>query len=310
MVYGPLTIDSVDKYYPLPVEIRPEGVFFAAKVCVVNTVNYQIKLDQFEGPFDLLLFFIERDELDIYNIPITKIIQDFLNFIHQGEKLNIELSSEFILFVSTLMRIKARLLLPRKEIDAQGNEIDPRQELIDKILEYKRFKEAAVQMAEMEAMRMLMVKRGNLQKELVEIGEDASEGTEIQNITMFKLMKAFEKVMQRVHDRQNKPVHTVVRYNYTMEGSRDYMLDFVAKEKTVAFEKVFEVCNDRIHAIFLFLSILELTQQKFMKLLVAEGKNNFIVEWNDKREEELKEEGLTDEDFTNTFTDDPTPIAE
>ncbi|MBW0162612.1 MAG: segregation/condensation protein A [Sediminibacterium sp. Gen4] len=276
----------------------------------MNTVNYQIKLDQFEGPFDLLLFFIERDELDIYNIPITKIIQDFLDFIHQGEKLNIELSSEFILFVSTLMRIKARLLLPRKEIDAQGNEIDPRQELIDKILEYKRFKEAAVQMAEMEAMRMLMVKRGNLQKELIEIGEDASEGTEIQNITMFKLMKAFEKVMQRVHDRQNKPVHTVVRYNYSMEGSRDYMLDFVAKEKTVAFEKVFEVCNDRIHAIFLFLSILELTQQKFMKLLVAEGKNNFIVEWNDKREEELKEEGLTDEDFTNTFTDDPAPAAE
>lgn len=300
----------MDKYYPLPVEIRPEGVFFAAKVCVVNTVNYQIKLDQFEGPFDLLLFFIERDELDIYNIPITKIIQDFLDFIHQGEKLNIELSSEFILFVSTLMRIKARLLLPRKEVDAQGNEIDPRQELIDKILEYKRFKEAAVQMAEMEAMRMLMVKRGNLQKELIEIGEDASEGTEIQNITMFKLMKAFEKVMQRVHDRQNKPVHTVVRYNYTMEGSRDYMLDFVAKEKTVAFEKVFEVCNDRIHAIFLFLSILELTQQKFMKLLVAEGKNNFIVEWNEKREEELKEEGLTDEDFTNTFTDDPTPFEE
>lgn len=276
----------------------------------MNTTSYQIKLDQFEGPFDLLLFFIERDELDIYNIPITKIIKDFLDFIHQGEKLNIELSSEFILFVSTLMRIKARLLLPRKEIDAQGNEIDPRQELIDKILEYKRFKEAAVQMAEMEAMRMLMVKRGNLQKELIEIGEDASEGTEIQNITMFKLMKAFEKVMQRVHERQNKPVHTVVRYNYTMEGSRDYMLDFVAKEKTVAFEKVFEVCNDRIHAIFLFLSILELTQQKFMKLMVAEGKNNFIVEWNDKREEELKEEGLTDEDFTNTFTDDPTPVTE
>ncbi len=261
----------------------------------MNTPTYQIKLEQFEGPFDLLLFFIERDELDIYNIPITRIIKDFLDFIHTGEKLNIELSSEFILFVSTLMRIKARLLLPRKEVDAQGNEIDPRQELVDKILEYKRFKEAAVQMAEMEAMRMLMVKRGNLQKELAVIGEDASEGTEIQNITMFKLMKAFEKVMQRVHDRQNKPVHTVVRYNYTMEGSRDYMLGFVQKEKTVAFEKVFEVCKDRIHAIFLFLSILELSQQKFMKLMVGEGKNNFIVEWNEHREEEIAEEGITEE---------------
>jgi segregation and condensation protein A len=258
----------------------------------VNTTSYQIKLDQFEGPFDLLLFFIERDELDIYNIPITKIIKDFLAFIHGQEKLNIELSSEFILFVSTLMRIKAKLLLPRKEIDAQGNEIDPRQELVDKILEYKRFKEASTEMAELEAVRMLMIKRGNLQRELNEIGEEAGEGTEIQNITMFKLMKAFEKVMQRVHDRQNRPVHTVVRYNYTMEGSREYMLDFVQKEKTVSFEKVFEKCADRIQALFLFLSMLELSQQRYMKLLVGEGRNNFIIEWNENRETELKEEGI------------------
>ena len=96
--------------------------------------TYQIKLAQFEGPFDLLLFFIERDELDIYNIPITKIINDFLEFIHSQEALNIELSSEFILFISTLMRIKAKMLLPRKEVDAQGNEIDPRQELVLNIL--------------------------------------------------------------------------------------------------------------------------------------------------------------------------------
>src|SRR5919205_1147176 len=119
----------------------------------VNAQAYQIKLDQFEGPFDLLLFFIERDELDIYNIPITKITKDFLNYIHSQEALNIELSSEFILFISTLMRIKARLLLPRKEMDEQGNEIDPRQELVDKILEYKRFKQAAAEMAELEAIR-------------------------------------------------------------------------------------------------------------------------------------------------------------
>ncbi len=268
----------------------------------MNNVSYQIKLDEFEGPFDLLLFFIERDELDIYNIPITKIINDFLDYIHGEEKLNIELSSEFILFVSTLMRIKARLLLPRKEIDAEGNEIDPRQELIDKILEYKRFKEAAAKMAEMEAERMLMIKRGNLQREINQIGEDASEGTEIQNITLFKLMKAFEKVMLRVQERQNRPVHTVVRYNYTMEGTRDYMLGFVMNEKTVSFEKVFEICQDRIHAIFLFLSILELSQQKFMKLLVGQGMNNFIVEWNDNREEDLLAEGITDGLQTQTET--------
>jgi len=144
----------------------------------------------------------------------------------------------------------------------------------------------------MEALRMLMVKRGNLQKEIAVIGEEASEGTEIQNITLFKLMKAFEKVMQRVHDRQNKPVHTVVKYNYTMEGTRDYMLDFVGREKTVAFEKIFENCEDRVHAIFYFLSILELSQQKFMKLLVGQGMNNFIVEWNDNRDADIADEGI------------------
>src|SRR6201996_7427282 len=164
----------------------------------MTNTTYQIKLDLFEGPFDLLLFFIERDELDIYNIPITKITNDFLAYIHETEKLSIELSSEFILFVSTLMRIKAKMLLPRKELDAEGNEIDPRQELINKILEYKKFKEASAKMAEMEALRMLMMKRGNLQKELVIIGEEAGEGTEIQAVTLFKLMKAFEKVVLKL----------------------------------------------------------------------------------------------------------------
>jgi segregation and condensation protein A len=250
--------------------------------------NYSIKVDQFEGPFDLLLFFIERDEMDIYNIQITKIIKDFLEFIHGQDKLNIELSSEFILFVSTLMRIKAKLLLPRKEIDASGNEIDPRQELIDKILEYKKYKEAAVQMADLESLRMLMLKRGNIQKEMSLVGEEAAEGTELQTVTLFKLMKAFEKVMTRVQDRQNKPVHTVVRYNYTMEGSRTHLLTMVKEGQTVAFEKVFDICEDRVHALFLFLSILELAQQKYMKLLVGEGRNNFIIEWNENREDDLE----------------------
>ncbi|MFN4006218.1 MAG: segregation and condensation protein A [Chitinophagaceae bacterium] len=254
---------------------------------VATQENYQIKLPQFEGPFDLLLFFIERDELDIYNIPITRITNDFLTYIHQQEKLNIELSSEFILFISTLMRIKAKMLLPRKEVDAQGNEIDPRQELVDKILEYKRFKEASLQMAELEATRMLMVKRGNLIQELNGIGEDAAEGTEIQSVTLFKLMKTFERVMQRLHERNHKPVHTVIRYNYTMEGSREHVLTTIRNGRTVSFEKIFEVCEDRIHAIFLFLSLLELAQQRYMTILVGEGKNNFIVEWNDNRAEEL-----------------------
>lgn len=264
----------------------------------MNNESYQIKLDQFEGPFDLLLFFIERDELDIYNIPITKITNDFLDHIHDAGKLNIELSSEFILFISTLMRIKAKMLLPRKEIDAAGNEIDPRQELINKILEYKKFKEASAVMAEMEATRMMMIKRGNLHKELSRIGEEAGEGTEIQTVSLFKLMKAFEKVVQRLHEKNNQPVHTVVQYNYTMEGIREYMLEISSKEKTLSFEKIFEVCEDRIHAIFIFLNMLELIQQKYLHILIGEGRNNFILEYNADRVEDTST-ALTPEDFSH-----------
>ncbi|MBS1729176.1 MAG: segregation/condensation protein A [Bacteroidetes bacterium] len=253
--------------------------------------SYQIKLEQFEGPFDLLLFFIERDELDIYNINITKIINDFLDYIHEQEKLNIDLSSEFILFISTLMRIKAKMLIPRKELDAAGNEIDPRQELVDKILEYRKFKEAAMNLATLEDDRLKMAKRGNLQKELYTIGEESSEGTEIQNITLYKLMKAFDKVMLRMQERMNKPIHTVVQYNYTMEESRATVTNIVRSEKTVAFEKLFSSCENKLHAIFLFLSLLEMVQQKMMFLLLGQGMNNFIVEWNEAyRETEIQEE--------------------
>ncbi len=265
---------------------------------MATTESYQIKLDEFEGPFDLLLFFIERDELDIYNIPITKITNEFLDHIHQSEKLNIELGSEFILFISTLMRIKAKMLLPRKELDALGNEIDPRQELIDKILEYKKFKEASAQMAEMEAIRMLMIKRGNLQRELASIGEEAGEGTEIQTVTLFKLMKAFEKVAQRLHEKNNKPVHTVIQYNYSMEGVREHMLYISKTHKTLAFEKIFEECENRIHAIFIFLNMLELVQQKYLHILIGEGRNNFIIEYNEDREED-QSTTLTADDFSH-----------
>jgi segregation and condensation protein A len=249
---------------------------------MLNSSSYQIRLSQFEGPFDLLLFFIERDELDIYNIPIHKLIKDFLDFIHSEETLNIELSSEFILFVSTLMRIKAKMLLPRKELDEQGNEIDPRQELVNKVLEYKRFKEAASRLSEMEELRMKLIRRGNLHRELLNIGEESGEGTEIQSISLFKLMKTFEKVMLRLQERNNQPRHTVVQYNYTIEDTRQQMIDLVSLERTVPFGKIIASCENRLHAIFLFLSILELVQQGYMNILTGEGRNNFILEYNEE----------------------------
>lgn len=261
------------------------------------SVSYQIKLPQFEGPFDLLLFFIERDELDIYNIPITSLTNDFLAYIKTLEQLNIELASEFILFVSTLMRIKARMLLPRREKDALGNEIDPRQELVDKILEYKRFKEASEVMTVMEADRLMQQKRGNISTEMHEIGESYSEGTEIQTVTMYKLLQAYEKAVKRFNERMNKPQHVVVKYNYSLEGQRVFLLDHLKEKKRIPFETLFDTCENRIHAIFTFLAMLELIQQRFLGILVGEGRNNFILEWNT-------------EDMTAAETDIPVEVTE
>ena len=248
------------------------------------SVSYQIKLPQFEGPFDLLLFFIERDELDIYNIPIAKLTNDFLGYIHTLDNLNIELASEFILFVSTLMRIKARMLLPRRDVDAHGNEIDPRQELVDKILEYKRFKEASEVMVMMEADRQMQQKRGNIKQEMDSLGDSYSEGTEIQTVTMYKLLQAYEKVIKRFNERNLKPQHVVVKYNYSLEGQRTYLIAHLKEQRRVSFEVLFISCENRIHAIFTFLAMLELIQQNFMSILIGTGRNNFIVEWNAERE--------------------------
>ncbi|PSK89729.1 segregation and condensation protein A [Taibaiella chishuiensis] len=253
------------------------------------STTYQIKLPQFEGPFDLLLFFIERDELDIYNIPIHTITQDFLSYIHELESLNIELASEFILFISTLMRIKAKMLLPRREVDALGNEIDPRHELVDKILEYKRFKEASAAMAVMESERLLQQKRGNIRKELEDLGNQYAEGTEVQTVTMYKLMSTFEKLIKKLNERNNKPQHVIVKYNYSQEGQREYLVRELQARKKAAFEAIFAVCETRIHAIFTFLALLELIQQKYMTLLTGTGRNNFIVEWNENRAEDIGE---------------------
>ena len=107
-------------------------------------MSYEIKLPQFEGPFDLLLFFIERDELDIYDIPISHITNEFLEFLKSLEELNLEVASEFILVASTLMRIKAKMLLPRADLDETGAEIDPRKDLVDRLIAYKKFKEAKI----------------------------------------------------------------------------------------------------------------------------------------------------------------------
>ena len=242
------------------------------------SLSYTIRLDQFEGPFDLLLFFIERDELDINDIPIAKITNDFLEYIRHMEQMNIDLASEFILVAATLCRIKAKMLIPRKPVDEEGNEIDPREELVQRLLEYKRYKSILDEMREMEEKRAKQNFRGNVTKELRQIATKALVDAELESLTLFKLLKTFERVMERYENKNPKSIHKIANFSYTVSDQSDRIMRSVRSKGKTTFESIFKVCENRIHAIVTFLSVLELANLQKIILTVGLGVNNFWVE--------------------------------
>lgn len=241
-------------------------------------MTYTIRIDAFEGPFDLLLFFIERDELDIYDIPIARITDDFLGYVHTMENLNIDLASEFILVAATLMRIKAKMLIPRKEVDAEGNEIDPRDELIQRLLEYKAYKEATDELRLKEEARSMAFPRGNIEIELQSLAEEALADAELESLTLFKLMQAFKRVMERFETEQRNPVHTIVQYTYTVQDEQNSIINKLVFKPRLDFMDVFKGSESRIHAIIIFLALLEMVNNQLVRMLAGEGINNFWIE--------------------------------
>ena len=248
-------------------------------------MTYTIKLKQFEGPFDLLLYFIQRDELDIYDIPIARITEDFLAYIRQMEAMNIDLASEFILVAATLMRIKAKMLLPRKDLDEEGNEIDPREELVQRLLEYKRYKEVLEELRELEKRRSKQTARGNISNELQEMANRALSDAELESLTLYRLMKAFDRLMDEWKRKKVRQVHTVFRYQYTVEEQSERIQTLLRKRESASFEEAFSVCKNRIHAIVTFLALLEMANQHEIQITQGEGINNFWLSLNTQEEE-------------------------
>jgi len=241
-------------------------------------LSFQIKLPLFEGPFDLLLFFIERDELDIYDIPISTITNDFLDYLKHLEKMNMEVASEFILVAATLMRIKAKMLLPRPVLDDEGNEIDPREELIRHLLEYKKFKSAVGPLSDLEERRLQMEPRGNLRKEVKQLAESINVESELQNIDLYKLLKVYENVLERYHIEQNKPAHQVIQYPFTIIKQKQRILADLTRKGRVSFDEIIEEIPTKIAVIFNFLAILEMLQLQQIEINIGMGYNNFWIE--------------------------------
>jgi len=244
---------------------------------VIQQDTFEIKLPQFAGPFDLLLFFIERDELDIRDIEIAKITDDFLAYIHQMNALNIELASEFIFIAATLMRIKAKMLLPMPDLDEEGNEIDLKQDLVQKLIEYKKFKLLSESFKLLEDQRFMQERRGNISIDLQKIAETSEPGEELPSFGLYRLMMVYEKAMSRYHSKQQDVKHTVIQYPYTIEQQKKVITELIELNQKIDFSKLMKNSENKVHFVYNFLAMLEMLQQQLISIQIGLGFNNFSV---------------------------------
>ena len=239
----------------------------------------------FQGPFDLLLFFIERDELDIYDIPIAKITQDFLSYLKHLEKMDIEVASEFILVAATLMRIKSKMLLPRPDLDEEGNKIDPKEELIKHLLEYKKYKSVVADLSLMEEENICREKRGNITQDLQDISSVSNLDAELQDLDLYKLFKAFQRVIKPHELKKNNPTHQITSYPYTIPGQCKVILYRLQNGVRLSFKEILEFDPNKIALIFNILAILEMLQLGKISIQVGVGYNNFQIEKKENQKE-------------------------
>jgi len=208
--------------------------------------EYKVRLEQFEGPLDLLLFLIKKEEIDIYDIPISEITEQYLAYITVLEFLNLELAGEFLVMAATLMRIKARMLLPRETADEEEIE-DPRRDLVQQLLEYQRFKQAASDFEAMEFQRRMLFTRPQLERE-------GAEPPAEEDYNLFDLMVALKQVLDRA---EKRPMEVAVE-EISLEDKMDHLLERVQPGRRVVFADLFEPGADTVEIIVTFLALLEL----------------------------------------------------
>jgi len=226
---------------------------------------YRVQLKNFEGPLDLLLFFIKRDELDIYDIPISYITNQFLEYLNLMEELDLEVASEFILMASMLMSIKAKMMLPQEESDEKLDEHDPRYELVQRLLEYKRYKEMAGKMENLSEEAQKSYFRGNYEADQV---KKQASGEALKNVTMFDLMAAFKKVLSDI--KKQEAIHRVEKIEYTIEEQAEYVLDCLQRRGRTSFRAMCRELGNRIEIVVTFLAILEMLKERQINLYIED----------------------------------------
>jgi segregation and condensation protein A len=183
------------------------------------------------------------------------------------------------------------MLLPRPEIDEQGNEVDPRKDLVQKLLEYKRFKEASAEMEVMLEERNKQFVRGFIKQDLIAVRESATQEDELQTLDLYKLLTVYQRVLNRYQHQPEEVRHTVIQYPYTIEEQKKHLADLLLTNERIDFESVMLTSKDRVQLVYSFLAILEMLQQQMIKISVGLGYNNFWIEQRGSEDDEVFEDG-------------------
>ncbi len=234
---------------------------------------YKVQLDVFEGPLDLLLFFIGRDEIDIYDIPIARITDQYLEYLDLMHQLNVGIAGEYVRMAATLMRIKARTLLPQLAENDEDEEYgDPRSELVEMLLEYKRFKEASEHLRTYEQEQSHHFPR---QPGLDRIDTEVNPEELLKEVNLFDIMKTFQELLQRVPE--TPPTHNVVRADISVDEQRSYLLQRLEGAESVRFSGIIEALQEKMKILVTFIALLDLMKNQIVTVAQSGNFDDIII---------------------------------
>ncbi len=227
-------------------------------------MSYKVKLNIFEGPLDLLLFLIKKDKIDIYDIPIKNVTEQYLDYLNLMEMLDLEIAGEFLVVASTLIHIKSKMLLPLEPEEEELEEEDPRDELVKQLLEYKKYKDAAEKLSLRKAFQEeVFFRKGSGNKEKV-VSDD---GTEYFEASLFDLITAFQKVLKNV---PKETFHKVVKNEFSVSDKVHEIYQILSERPKVYLSGLIERAKNKDEAVVMFLAILELIKMRAV-MAVQEG---------------------------------------
>jgi len=230
-------------------------------------MTYRLNLDVFEGPFDLLLYLIKKNEINIYDIPIAKILEEFLEYVELIKQLDLEVAGDFILMASTLMHIKSRMLLPKESLALEeGEEVDPRADLVRRLLEYKRYKEVAGALDKNEQYQRLIYWRHGSRpsdEELERHGQDEPE-VQFQEVNLFDLLTAFKRVLKYAAPDTFKEIK---REEIKTSQKINEILDALEESDTIEFTEFMKIQGNRVAMVATLLALLELARLKAIRII-------------------------------------------